>query len=309
MPPSSTTIVPLPPPFPVWRFVGRLTPVAVLFLILVVWLGWLLYSKAAWTQQSDEEDIREWLNETRVFRKSLPELLDEYVELARSPVQDTPRWEAKHEEIVAHLSALAEPTRKYSGKLPLFPELYRVGVEYPGPPPAGQSNHPTWVSPMPRPGADARAQVRIVDYPAGSGAARIHCEYRIHTNHRFEEEQQALRYWQIPLVAFLVPATGLAGFLAFRAMRRERQRELEQAATERAAELSERELLETRVRQQAAEQDAEELERRVLEAELEKAKVENRAAEAERTTLEMKSQLYASIGIMAGSYAHNIKNL
>ena len=34
-----------------------------------------------------------------------------------------------------------------------------------------------------------------------------------------------------------------------------------------------------------------------------------RAAEAERTNLEMRSQLYASIGIMAGSYAHNIKNL
>src|SRR6185503_21341298 len=60
---------------------------------------------------------------------------------------------------------------------------------------------------------------------------------------------------------------------------------------------------------QAAEQDAEELERRVLEADLEKAKVESRAAEAERSALELKSQLYAGIGIMAGSYAHNIKNL
>src|SRR5262249_53444222 len=30
---------------------------------------------------------------------------------------------------------------------------------------------------------------------------------------------------------------------------------------------------------------------------------------AERHALELKSQLYASIGIMAGSYAHNIKNL
>src|SRR5205807_7251938 len=30
---------------------------------------------------------------------------------------------------------------------------------------------------------------------------------------------------------------------------------------------------------------------------------------AERQALELKSQLYASIGIMAGSYAHNIKNL
>src|SRR5207245_10545835 len=33
------------------------------------------------------------------------------------------------------------------------------------------------------------------------------------------------------------------------------------------------------------------------------------AQQYEQKMLEMKSQLYASIGIMAGSYAHNIKNL
>jgi signal transduction histidine kinase len=42
---------------------------------------------------------------------------------------------------------------------------------------------------------------------------------------------------------------------------------------------------------------------------LDAAKLHRRAAEAEKAALEMKSQLYASIGIMAGSYAHNIKNL
>ncbi len=306
-----STVVPhLPPPFPFWRYVGRLAPLAILWSVLVVWLGWLLYSKATWTQQSDEEDIREWLNETRVFRKTLPELLADYVELAESPSgTDAERLKNKFDEIEAHLTALTEPTRKYSGKLPLFPEVYRLGIAYAGPVPAGRSEHPVWISPVPRPGADAKARVRIVDYPVGGGRARIHCEYRIHTNHRFEEEQQARRYWQLPLVAFLVPATGLASVLAFRSMRRERLRELDRAESERAAEHRERELLETRVKRQEAEQEAEELERRVLEADLEKAKVENRAAEAERSALEMKSQLYASIGIMAGSYAHNIKNL
>jgi signal transduction histidine kinase len=307
---STTTTPVLPPPFPFWRYARRLAPLAVLFLFLVLWLGWMLYSKSTWTRQSDEENIREWLNETRIFRKSLPELIDEYVDLAQSPSTDSERLRIKYEEIEAHLSALAEPTRKYSGKLPLFPEVYSLGVEYPEqPPPAGRPSHPVWRSPMPRPGADALAQLHAVDYLAGGGPARIRCEYRIHTNHRFEQEQQQRRYWQLPLVAFLVPATGVAGFLAFRSMRRERQRELNQAKAERAAEHRERELLQTRIRQQAAEQDAEDLERRVLEAELEKAKVESRAAEAERTALEMKSQLYASIGIMAGSYAHNIKNL
>jgi signal transduction histidine kinase len=47
----------------------------------------------------------------------------------------------------------------------------------------------------------------------------------------------------------------------------------------------------------------------VLEQQLDAARLESRAAEAERSALELKSQLYASIGIMAGSYAHNIKNL
>jgi len=37
--------------------------------------------------------------------------------------------------------------------------------------------------------------------------------------------------------------------------------------------------------------------------------LELRADEAEKTALQVKSQLYAGIGIMAGSYAHNIKNL
>jgi signal transduction histidine kinase len=298
------------PPFPIWRSLGRLAPLIVLWFFLVGWLGWLLYSKTAWTQQSDDENMREWLSETRIFRKSLPELIAEYVELAEHPGgTDSDRLRTKHDEIESHLNALAEPTRKYSGKLPLYPELYRIGIEYGGAVPAGRTDHPVWISPMPRPGTDVKARVRMVDDVVAGGRARIHCEYRIHTNHRFEEEERARRFWQIPLVAFLVPATGIAGYYAFRTLRRERQRELEQAEAERAAEHRERELLETRLKQQAAEQDAEELERRVLEADLEKAKVESRAAEAERAALELKSQLYASIGIMAGSYAHNIKNL
>ncbi|MFO0803306.1 MAG: HAMP domain-containing sensor histidine kinase [Gemmataceae bacterium] len=272
------------PPFPFWRHFGRLAPLAVLWIALVGWLAWLLYSRTTWTDRSDEQDMREWLNETRVFRKSLPELIAEYVELTSQG--DAERVRVKYDEIETHLAALAEPTRKYSGKLPLFPELYRIGVSFDGPIPAGRLAHPAWVSPMPRPGgAEAQARVRVVESVAAGGRARVQCEYRIHTNHRFEEEERARRYWQIPLVAFLVPATGVAGFIAFRTLRRERQRELDQIEAERSAEHRERELLQTRM------------------------EAESRAAEAERSALELKSQLYASIGIMAGSYAHNIKNL
>src|SRR5437660_48442 len=135
---SSTTVAHPPPPFPIWRHVGRLTPLALLLLILVGWLGWLLYAKANWTQQSDEEDMREWLSETRPFRKTLPELIEEYVDLAENPAgPDLDRLRSKANEIDAHLSALTEPTRMYSGKLPLFPDVYYLGIEYPSraPPP------------------------------------------------------------------------------------------------------------------------------------------------------------------------------
>src|SRR5262249_53991741 len=60
--------------------------------------------------------------------------------------------------------------------------------------------------------------------------------------------------------------------------------------------------LEEELRRREAEQRQEETERKLLEQRL-------ATQAAERRALELKSQLYASIGIMAGSYAHNIKNL
>src|SRR5262249_22010789 len=69
---------------------------------------------------------------------------------------------------------------------------------------------------------------------------------------------------------------------------RERRRELVQIHVQQAKEHAEKLLLENQLRIHEAEHARE---------------------EAERSALELKSQLYASIGIMAGSYAHNIKNL
>src|SRR5207302_6270445 len=60
--------------------------------------------------------------------------------------------------------------------------------------------------------------------------------------------------------------------------------------------------LEEELRRREAEQRREEAERKLLEQRLARQA-------AERQALELKSQVYASIGIMAGSYAHNIKNL
>lgn len=268
------------PPLPLRRYAGRLLPLLVLWVALVGWLGWLLYARANWSRQADEADVREWLTETRVFRKTLPELVKEYAEAVAA---DPDRARAKHDEVAAHLAAMAEPTRKYAGKLPLFPEVYTLAVELPGRPSDSAAEDPHWRSPLPRPGgAGASARLRELVLPIADGrGAVVRCEYRVHSNNRFEQEQQERRTWQIPLVLFLVPSTALAGWYAYRFFRRER----DQARAALAAEHRERGLAE------------------------ENNRVERRAAAAERAALELKSQLYASIGIMAGSYAHNIKNL
>ena len=116
----------------------------------------------------------------------------------------------------------------------------------------------------------------------------IECQYRLHAYSKLQ--QQAIDRQRASLVAWavLLAATALATLFVVRFIRKERQREQLESQIQAESEQRQRELLETRIRQQEAEhaRDA-----------------------AERAALEMSSQLYASIGIMAGSYAHNIKNL
>ncbi len=320
------------PPLPVWRYVGRLAPLAVLWAVLVGLLAWLLYTRANWSEESDRADVREWLDNTRVFRKTLAELVREYVDLLHAETRGPDHHDRvtfKRAEIEEHLRAMVEPTRMYAGQLPLFPNVYALEIEFAGVP--GLDERPAdpvgWVSPKPRPGGPAKAQLRTLEYEPAlnrTGArATVRCVYQLHSFNRMQKQQDEYRIWQSVAAVVLVPTTLLAVFLVARFLRRERTRELEKwraaaeaehrqrelLAAQVERELIERNLLESRVKQQEAEHATEELGRKLLEQELEAAKLENRAADAERTALEMKSQLYASIGIMAGSYAHNIKNL
>ncbi len=305
------------PPLHLRKYVGRLVPLVILWLGLLAWLGWLLLARANWGRETDDADMREWLDETRVFRKSLPELVREYDALLReaevNPSLETEkRLKIKHDETVEHLRALAEPTRVYSSKLPLFPEVYAVIVDVPGrSPPPNRDTHPNWRSPTTRPGG-ADDQFRALEYsPYGikDHSAIIRCEYRVHTFNTFQRERRDTRINQLIGLGVLFPASLLVVYLVYRVLRRERLQEVRQWRAAVAAEHSERELLETRMKQQEAVRSSEELGRKLLEQELEAAQLASRASEAERSALEMKSQLYASIGIMAGSYAHNIKNL
>ena len=84
--------------------------------------------------------------------------------------------------------------------------------------------------------------------------------------------------------------------------RRQRERERQRVFAQQQVDRAEHLQLEEELRRRGAEQRQEETERKLLEQRL-------ATQAAERRALELKSQLYASIGIMAGSYAHNIKNL
>ena len=304
-PDSESNRTPDIPPPPVWRYVGRLAPLALLWVVMAGLLGWLLYTRAGWNEQSDRADIREWIDNTRIFRKTLAELVKEYVDLlddANDPAPITPVGSKnKRDEIDEHIRAMTEPTRIYSAQLPLFPDIYRLEVDFSGVASAATVAMPRRCGGIRRnrnPAA-ARGQLRTLEFepPLGrnDATAAIRVEYRLHTYNRMQHEQDEYRFWQTVAAVVLVPTTLFAVFLVVRFLRRERranstagaaaaaaehrERELLQAQVER--ESIERQFLESRVKQQEAEHASEELGRKVLEQELDAAKLESRAAEAE----------------------------
>lgn len=286
-----------------WNDIGKyfigLAPFVVVWIVLVCWLANLLYSRAAWSEESDEAIVREWLDETRPFRKTLPELVREYAILrddyaaGRALEPDLIR---KRSEIDEQLRSLAEPTRTYENKLPAFPIIFRLNLELPG-----ADTEPeliSWDNPLPRPRSGSNSRIRTLRYSPTSTRGRpvwIECDYQLHAFNKLQRREQDRRRESLVAGAVLVAATLIALVFVVRFIRHEHGRETEQLKVLAAAEHQERELLEARLKQQQIEKENAELDRR--------------AERAETAALELKSQIYASIGIMAGSYAHNIKNL
>src|SRR5262249_5168144 len=99
-----------------WKYAAGLAPVVLVWAVLVVWLAGLLVDRANWSERSDQSAVREWLDETRPYRKSLPELAREYVQLVEGSADGT-RRQSKAVELEEHIQSLAEPTRVYSNLL------------------------------------------------------------------------------------------------------------------------------------------------------------------------------------------------
>jgi len=242
----------------------------------------------------DEVSLKEWVEEARIVQ-TLPELVAAYLDLNAKYQKLLPQGDSdarrdterrltiKGEEIREQLKSLGNPlTRMYPRQLPLFPLIYRFEVRFD---PTLNLAPIEWDSELPRDPSQYRElePVRLDD--RGAWAA---VQYQLHAyaQRQYKERQDAARRFWLSGLAVLFTTVALTW--AYIAQRRDRQREHQ------------------RLR---AEQQAHDAERLRLEEELRRQEAEGKQQDAERQTLELKSQLFANIGIMAGSYAHNIKNL
>lgn len=302
-----STTAAVSPPRASWRVLRGLAPPVILLVLLIGALGYALYTRIELSQEAEKDTLREWLDEARVHRLTLPELVREYLEVVGDdPTQqraDPTLLRVRAEELQAHLAALGNPTKMLPEQLPLFPVIYELRLEFPDKGPKPLAAPIVWDSGLirPRPATQiGRLEHRLLG-PRDERAV-IHVVYQLHAYNKRQEDaatrQQVLRW----LVGVAVAAVVLSTLWAWFYLRRERARELRSLLTQHQIEHAEKLLLENELRHQEAERKHEEMERKLLEQRLETQAVEQRA-------LEVKSQLFAGIGIMAGSYAHNIKNL
>jgi signal transduction histidine kinase len=281
----------------VWPIAAPVCVCALVFLLLQEPLRWWLHGEEIY----DEQAMIEWIRESRIGFKTLPELLRELVESAHEQSEklgadpgQSPKLthDQKRAEIQEMLRAMAAPpTKIYTGQLPLFPVIFHLEVSFADE--LKESFHPTlnfqpivWDADQPRRSAQYRRLQR--DDLAGVPGVSVRADYHLHAfmQKQFKEREEASRK---------ILLTGLGLFFAFVAIiwgyvnhLRERQRQQQRSV---------------------AEQKVHEAETRQLQEELRRQEAERRHQEVERQNLELKSQMLANISITAGSYAHNIKNL
>jgi signal transduction histidine kinase len=301
-PPPTSPIEP-PPRRALWRYA---TPLAILLVLWLLVVAALIEPVSNWLhgeETYDQAAVQEWLEEARATRETLPELIDNFLKvqqrvagLKNRPPDDAELVKVQQDEalerekIGEHLKTLGIPsTKMYNGQLILFPTIYRIQVRFDDP--AGGPVEPiTWESGLPVHSSQSR-ELAVQLRPG----AVVDVKYQLHAYNRRQqnEQEQQKRGRQLAFLATTAAILVVAWVLI--AQGRERARERQRLLA----------------RQQVAEAERLLLQQRHRHAETERELLEQRLATqaAEQKTLELKSQLYAGISIMAGSYAHNIKNL
>lgn len=268
-----------------WQYVRGLAAPVLLWALFVGLLVHTLRSRLQGDEQYDEAAVREWIEEARVFRETLPGLIQDYLH-STDPAE---QW-VHADKIREQLRTLGDLTKLHQNQLPLFPAIYRMEVIFSERQPAVLA----WDSNVPRRVGQFRP-ADFVLYERDGRKAVLHVEYQLHAYNKRQQDEQAAnaRLRWVSLLA--LSGTLLAALWVWLVQRRERDRR-------RQRELARQQLADAEQRRREAERRQEETERKLLEQRL-------ATQAAEQQALEWKSQLYANIGIMAGSYAHNIKNL
>ena len=262
--------------------VAPLALIAVVLLVLREPVTWWLHGE----EKYDQEAIKEWIREAG-NPKPLKQLARAYLDLVQElrHAQDNGGpakvgglkllVDVKRQEIQVHLHALGNVLNQLSAQLPLFPIIYQMTVEFD---PSWKLPAIVWDSHRPRQESQYQSFLRE---PVDERGTTVSVQYHLHayTQQQYKERQEATRkLWISGLGMFFVLLVLLWIYVA---QRRERERQNQVAEVNQLR----------------------------LEEELRRRDAEQRTQDAERQALELKSQLFANIGIMAGSYAHNIKNL
>jgi signal transduction histidine kinase len=285
-----------------WHLVRGLSAPVLLWVLFLGVLASTIQSRLHGGEEYDRAAIREWIDESRVFRQTLPELVRDYLKLADEDSTEPETLTLQSLQIHEQLKALADPTKMYQGQLPLFPAIYRLELDFPG-----RTRNPVasivWESEIPRP-RDNLQVVSMAHPILGQEDRRavLHVEYQLHAFNKRQRDEQAATFRLRWISGLATVATALAFLWIYLVQERERERENRRLVAQQKIDQAERLALEHQLQRQEAERHQEETERKLLEQHLATQAAEGKA-------LELKSQLYASIGIMAGSYAHNIKNL
>lgn len=270
----------------------------------------------------DEQAIKEWVREARIGSRSLPEMLKEHLQSAKENTEKLKagappalvrfEHEQKRAEIKEMLQALClPPTKIYASQLPLFPIIYRLEVRFDD---ELKSKYKdlnfdpiAWDSENPR---HPNQFDELDEYQLfRDEGVKIHIEYHLHAymQKQFQEREDDARRRLVNIWVLFFAFLALLWMLIMQ--RREDMRERQRQLTEQQIQESNRKHLEEELRRQEAERKQEDAERKHLQEELRRREAEREKQEAERQALELKSQMFHNIGIMAKSYAHNIKNL
>ena len=291
-----------------WReWLIGLVPPLILLVLLALASGYAVYFRFRGEEAADERALREWLEESRVFRKTLSELGREYLSAASAEQREKLR-----QELQDQLYAIAAPLRQFATHLPLFPTVYRLELHLR---PSGKNralasspdslaggsidsgltllshqrpeqNSDTtqtvivWESGLPFDAEQVRRLEHVlVDDALGSMRARVWYQLHAFAHQQLRAMEQERFTWG--LLSLILGISFAA--VAWVAVYLFRQRRREQEAT-------------------AARQRLEEARRLALENEL-------RRQRAEQESLQLRSQIFAQLAVLAGCYAHNIKNL